>query len=498
MTDQAGKAIIIHTSGLRYQTSVPVAGIGPAPAPAGDRGSAPTRHEISRIVGGDQLELDLVRVLVQVVSGDSQAHRHIPDLSGSDVEIAGLVVDRDARQARGAQQVGARLLLHVEHLEAIDVLDPAVARFAIGSVAVAQHVEGDRHALRQRDRDGRDDSDHQYRIDNDPRTQDPGLQVLHGVESGVAHQAARRADLVHDLVAGIDAGGAGDALVLQAVADVDAGRTGLDAEGAVDAVAERFLRLGLPARARAARLAAYRVVGDDQRVAVEHGALEARIRAHVDADLLAHLAGEEQDRDHDEGEEKGLPRPQRSGEDLPAELADRGERAESRERRPDGEGGEERPLDGELAGARQRETVLAQANLARAVALDPAFDPDQHLGEDGLRTGVAAPDPPGECREEEERQRRHHQQGGEVDQVLRPEHQAEEVELARRQVEQKGLPVFPAQPGQTVENPQGEKERRVAQPREAAVHDARMDLLVNREVGVARFTARGHDPFERP
>ena len=45
------------------------------------------------------------------------------------------------------------------------------------------------------------------------------------------------------------------------------------------------------ARARAARLAARGVVADDQRVAVEHRALEARVRAHVLADLLAHEAG---------------------------------------------------------------------------------------------------------------------------------------------------------------------------------------------------------------
>src|SRR5205814_9246106 len=39
------------------------------------------------------------------------------------------------------------------------------------------------------------------------------------------------------------------------------------------------------AAARPARLASRRVVGDDQRIAVEHGALEARIRTHVFADL---------------------------------------------------------------------------------------------------------------------------------------------------------------------------------------------------------------------
>ena len=63
--------------------------------------------------------------------------------------------------------------------------------------------------------------------------QAPGIQVVAAVAdpllaiermlSRVADEAARRAHLVHDRVAGIDAGRAGDALVLQAMADVDAG-----------------------------------------------------------------------------------------------------------------------------------------------------------------------------------------------------------------------------------------------------------------------------------
>jgi hypothetical protein len=73
-------------------------------------------------------------------------------------------------------------------------------------------------------------------------------------------------------------------------ADVDAGRADLHAQRAVDAVALADSRPDR-ALARAARLAALRVVADDQRVAVEHRALEARVRAHVLADLLAQVAG---------------------------------------------------------------------------------------------------------------------------------------------------------------------------------------------------------------
>ena len=62
-----------------------------------------------------------------------------------------------------------------------------------------------------------------------------GFAVLEG---DVVDQAARLADLVHHVVAGIDAQRAGDAGQLLAVADVDAHRADVDAGVAVDAVAE--------------------------------------------------------------------------------------------------------------------------------------------------------------------------------------------------------------------------------------------------------------------
>src|SRR5262245_548349 len=118
-----------------------------------------------------------------------------------------------------------------------------------------------------------------------------GPTLLQGVLRGETDQPARIAHLVHHAVADVHAAGAPDALVLQAVADIDPGGTHLHAQAAVHAMAQlQLLNIGL-ARARAARLAPVRVIADDQGVLVEHRALEARVRAHVKANLFAQEAG---------------------------------------------------------------------------------------------------------------------------------------------------------------------------------------------------------------
>ena len=124
----------------------------------------------------------------------------------------------------------------------------------------------------------------------------------------VGDQPARPADLVHDLVAGIDAERALDALELRAVADVDAGRADRHACRAVDAVAAPLP--GLPRSYGAARLAAPGAIGDRERVVVEHARPGCAARAHVDADLLAgdaaeHVGGGGEDADEDVGERCG-------------------------------------------------------------------------------------------------------------------------------------------------------------------------------------------------
>ena len=101
-----------------------------------------------------------------------------------------------------------------------------------------------------------------------------GSALLDAVERGVANQAARPADLVHDRVTGVDAGGAVHAFHLRAVADIDAGRADRDALLAVDAIAEAAARRVVPRfRPRCKRpalFAALMIVGDDHGVLVEH------------------------------------------------------------------------------------------------------------------------------------------------------------------------------------------------------------------------------------
>ena len=99
--------------------------------------------------------------------------------------------------------------------------------------------------------------------------------------------------------------------------------------------------------------------------------------------------------------------------------------------------------------------LRVEADACAAIAFQLAFDPEEDFGVDRLRAGVAAPQPPGHGGEKEQGQSRQHQQGREVDEILRLQHQAEDVELPRVQVEQQRLPAVPGQPGQAVETRSG-------------------------------------------
>src|SRR5690606_34604473 len=234
------------------------------------------------------------------------------------------------------------------------------------------------------------DREQDRRVDQHPRPQHAahdGRAVeleRERVRGGVADQAPRIAHAIHHLVAAVYARGAADALVLQALADVYAGRAHVDADLAIDAItqAER-LRVGL-ARARAARLDAIGIVGDDQRVLVEHRALEARVRAHVLADLLAHEAGVAPGREAVEQHPEGLPgsggqRQQRTQQFADRrEIADEGDPGPQRHRDPQEMLGS---LARELRGAHRRAIEL---HALRAVAFDPPLDPHEDLGVDRL------------------------------------------------------------------------------------------------------------------
>src|SRR5690606_21172586 len=117
-------------------------------------------------------------------------------------------------------------------------------------------------------------------VTHQPRVPAAGGFTLQFVFGCVADEAARIAHLVHHRITAVDAQCAVDALVLQAVADIDAGGADLHADLAVDAIPEIDAARVNAFLARTARITAPGVIRHDQRVGVEHHRLEARIRTH--------------------------------------------------------------------------------------------------------------------------------------------------------------------------------------------------------------------------
>src|SRR5690606_13185953 len=246
-----------------------------------------------------------------------------PDADGDEAVAGGAHlhlgagVDEHGVEAAHRQDVAAVLLRGVHDLQPVDVLDHAVLDLPRQRAPVADHVQLDGaardHVPDERDRHRQQDGG----VDEDARPQHatPELPaspaLLHPVLGVVADEARRVVHLGHHRVTGVDARGAADAFDLQPVADFDPGRARLDAQPAVDARAQAQHGGVRLARARAAGLAAAGVVGDDQRVPVEHDALEACVRTHVLAHLLAHEAGVAVGGKAVEQDPERLPRPER-------------------------------------------------------------------------------------------------------------------------------------------------------------------------------------------
>ena len=186
----------------------------------------------------------------------------------------------------------------IHDLQAVKVLQLAARHHAGQRGTVADDIDLQGRALGQTHGQAHAEGQGDGGVDEHLRAQHPAQHlglipaVFHAVLRGKADQSARQLHLVHHTVASIHAQAAANALVLQAVANVDAHGADLHAQGAVDAIAQR--RGGgaaLAFAAHAARFAALAVVGDDQRVLVQHGALEAGIGAHVFAHLLTQETG---------------------------------------------------------------------------------------------------------------------------------------------------------------------------------------------------------------
>ena len=159
----------------------------------------------------------------------------------------------------------------------------------------------------------------------------------------------------------------------------------------------------------------------------------------------------------------------------------RTQRADRREVADEGETGPQtdRDPDRVLAAAAQQ-LVRAprrpvEPDARRAVTLQVVLDPHEDLGVDGLRAGVAAPEPAGDRGEQEQAVGREDEQPRQVDEVLRVQHQVEDVEAPARQVEEHRRAVVPGQPRQAVEDELRRPDERPAPGREPAVHRARVD-----------------------
>ena len=247
------------------------------------------------------------------------------------------------------------------------------------------------------------------------------------------------------------------------------------------------------------------VVGHGQRVGVEHHALETCVGAHVFADLFAHETGiapggkaVEQDPECFPRAEVGMQRFGRQRLDR-GEIADEGEAGPQCNRKPHG------VLEPAFFELVDIPGGFVEFLACEVVAFQPFLHPHENFGVHGLRAGIAAPKPSCYCGKQEQRQCRQDQDAGEIYKILRPEHQVEDIELARGQVEQHCLPVIPLQPGQAVIERLGQQYQRDPPVGEHTVHRARLDflldrveLLFDRGVGGGGRFVLGHCVFRFP
>src|SRR6185369_6573463 len=171
-----------------------------------------------------------------------------------------------------------RVLGLVDDLHVIDIFRAPVIQQSIQRIAVADDIQCNGLPQCQ----GRNPTGYQQGqksgIDEHARPQNPGRLVLQRMLGGIANQTLGRSDLGHDGVACIDASGASNALQLQPTPYVYPCGTNLHAPRAVDTVTRRgTVQTGSPTTSLS-RLASLSIIGDHERIAIEHRALKARIR----------------------------------------------------------------------------------------------------------------------------------------------------------------------------------------------------------------------------
>ena len=150
------------------------------------------------------------------------------------------------------------------------------------------------------------------------------------------------------------------------------------------------------------------------------------------------------------------------------EVADETEAGKQRQRNP------EELLQRFFANFFEGPRRFVELHALAAVAFNRGFDPGKRFRPDRLRAGKTAPEAAGKRRKKEQADGENNQQQRQVDKILWPERQPEDIELACGQVEQYGLSALPQQPRPSVESTQQDEHRQPSQGREATLDFARV------------------------
>ena len=121
---------------------------------------------------------------------------------------------------------------------------------------------------------------------------------------------------------------------------------------------------------------------------------------------------------------------------------------------------------------------LVELHARRAFAFNFCFDPQQDFGIDRLRTDIAAKQAPSDGSHQKEGISGNNEEKRQIEHVLRPEYQAEEIELPLDDMKEHCLAPVPLQPAGAVENELGEPHHTPAPVGKQAGYAARIDLLV--------------------
>src|SRR5690606_37037025 len=129
-------------------------------------------------------------------------------------------------------------VIHVGDFKRIDVFDQPIGQFTIQGISIADQVSTKRHAVGHGPQGSADDGQQKNSVNQYTRAQDTRPPAVQRVFGGITDQATRVFHFVHDLVADVHAGGAGDTFDLQSFTDIDTSGANLHTQRAADAVSQ--------------------------------------------------------------------------------------------------------------------------------------------------------------------------------------------------------------------------------------------------------------------